>query len=237
MKKRQIAVYGAGGFGREVAWLASCCLHAGRKMDPVCFIDDDEKIQGRVLNSLPVMSLAAARDTFPDATIVSGIGIPRIREATMAKAAAAGFDFATLVHPRTEMSAWVEIGRGTVICTGNIITTNVIIREQVQINLGCTVGHDVVMDDYATLAPGVHISGCVHVGKRAYLGTGAVIINGTQNDHLVIGDDAIIGAGACVTRSVPAGATWGGVPAGPLHRNPEGASPDVLRERLHQEVR
>ena len=51
--------------------------------------------------------------------MVSGIGVPKIRELTMEKARAAGFGFVTLVHPRTEMSKWVEMGEGTVICAGN----------------------------------------------------------------------------------------------------------------------
>jgi serine acetyltransferase len=90
----------------------------------------------------------------------------------------------------------------------------------VQINLDCTVGHDVVMGDYTTLAPGVHVSGCVRFGQRAYVGTGATIINGTQDAPLIIGDDAVIGAGACVTKSVPTGLTVVGVPAKPLQRRP-----------------
>lgn len=116
------------------------------------------------------------------------------------------------------MSQWVEIGEGTVICAGNILTTNIVLGKQVQINLDCTIGHDVMMQDYATLAPGVHVSGCVHIGKRVYIGTGAVIINGTPDHPLVIEDDAVIGAGAVVTRPVPPGVTVVGVPARPLQK-------------------
>jgi len=116
------------------------------------------------------------------------------------------------------MSKWIEIGEGTVICAGNILTTNIVLGKQVQINLDCTLGHDVVLSDYATLAPGVHVSGCVQIGRRAYIGTGAEILNGTQNDPIVIGDDAVIGAGACVTCSIPSGQTWVGVPAKPVRR-------------------
>ncbi|HPC33886.1 MAG TPA: acyltransferase, partial [Syntrophales bacterium] len=154
-------------------------------------------------------SLHEAKRRYPDARIVSGIGVPKIRQATMEKAQVAGFGFATLIHPRTEMSKWIEIREGTVICAGNILTTNIMLGRHVQINLDCTIGHDVIMGDYATLAPGVHVSGCVHIGKRAYIGTGAVIINGTQDAPLVIGDDVIVGAGSCVTKSISYG-TWGG---------------------------
>jgi sugar O-acyltransferase (sialic acid O-acetyltransferase NeuD family) len=211
MKVNQLAVYGAGGFGREVAWLAESCTRHNQKWDVVCFIDDN--IQQEEFNSIPVVSLDEAKDKFKEAKIISGIGIPRLRELTMEKASATGFGFASLIHQKTEMSKWLDIGEGVVICAGNILTTNIILGKHVQINLDCTIGHDVIMNDFATLAPGVHVSGYVHIGKRAYIGTGAVIINGVKDDPLVIGDDVIIGAGACVTKSVPAGETWGGIPA------------------------
>ena len=210
MKSEMIAIYGASGFGREVAWLVESCQD-GRIV--VCFMDDDERKQGTTFNGIPVVSLKRAAEKYPAAKVVAGIGSPRIREKLMKKTASCGFSFGTLVHPRVEMSNWVEMGDGVVICAGNILTTNIRLGKHVQINLGCTIGHDVVMGDYATLAPGVHISGWVHIGKRVYIGTGAVIINGTQDKPIIIGDDAVIGAGACVTLSIPEGETWVGVPA------------------------
>lgn len=213
MSVDQIAIYGAGGFAREIAWLVESCNAARPIYKVVCFIDDHSKLYGSALNGIPVMSLLEAAKRFPQAQVVGAIGAPAIRQRVMEKAAASGFKPATLIHPRVEHSQWVAIGAGSVICAGSILTTNVLLEEQVQINLGCTIGHDVIMGSYTTLAPGVHISGYVHLGKRVYIGTGAVIINGTQDEPLVIGDDAVIGAGACVLRSVPAGVTAVGVPA------------------------
>ncbi len=131
---------------------------------------------------------------------------------------AAGLGAATLIHPRVERSQWIEVGAGTVICAGNILTVNIKIGRHTQINLDCTIGHDVVMGEYTTLAPGVHVSGWVHFGRRVYVGTGAVIINGTEKAPVVIGDDAVIGAGAVVTKSVAAGSTVVGVPARPMQK-------------------
>ncbi len=182
-------------------------------------MDDNPAAHGKTLNGIPVMGLEAARRTFPQALAVGGVGSPKTRQGLMENAAAAGFSFATLVHPRVERSSWIRMGAGTVICAGNILTTNIVLGEHVQINLDCTIGHDVIMGDFATLAPGAHISGCVQLGRRTYVGTGAVIINGTQESPIVIGDDAVIGAGACVTRNVEPGATVVGVPAKPVQRS------------------
>jgi sugar O-acyltransferase (sialic acid O-acetyltransferase NeuD family) len=214
----QVSIYGGGGFAREVAWLVQSCNVPPDHYEVVCFVDDKEAARGTLLNGVPVMDLQTARARFPHALMVGGVGSPQTRQHLMEKAADAGFDFATIIHPRVERSEWIEIGAGTVICAGNILTTNIVLGRHVQINLDCTVGHDVIMGDYTTLAPGVHVSGCVHLGRRVYVGTGAVIINGTQESPLLIGDDAIIGAGACVTKSVPPGLTVVGVPARPLQR-------------------
>jgi len=220
MITKQIAIYGGGGFAREVAWLVEDCSEGSQLYEVVCFIDDNVAKHGTKLNGIPVMGLDSARKEFAGAKVVGAVGIPKTRQRLMEKASAAGFEFVTIIHPRVDCSQWVEVGSGTVICAGNILTTNISLGQHVQINLDCTIGHDVIMGDYTTLAPGVHVSGWVHFGQRVYVGTGAVIVNGTEENPILIGDDAVIGAGACVTKSVPAGQTWGGVPARTLHSNP-----------------
>jgi len=215
----QIAIYGAGGFARELAWLVQACNDQNERFQVVCFIDDvNVKDHGVVRNGILVVGLEEAAQRFPEACVVGGVGSPKTRQTLIQRAAAKGFRFVTIVHPRVERSSWIEIGIGTVICAGNILTTNIKLGEHVQINLDCTIGHDVILGDYTTLAPGVHVSGRVHCGQRVYIGTGAVIINGEPDAPLVIGDDAVIGAAACVTKSVPSSVTVVGVPARPLQK-------------------
>lgn len=216
VQKKKIAVYGASGFGREVAWL----IQSRDDYEVVCFIDDDTSKHGASLNEMPVISLKNACKQFPGVFVVGGVGVPKTRQLLMEKAGVAGFRFETIIHPGVERSPWIEVGTGTVICAGNILTTNITLGEHVQINLDCTIGHDVVMGSYTTLAPGVHVSGWVHFGKRVYVGTGAVIINGTEEKPIMIGDDAVIGAGACVTKSIPPGETWGGGTCETLAQSP-----------------
>jgi UDP-3-O-[3-hydroxymyristoyl] glucosamine N-acyltransferase len=137
----QIAIYGAGGFAREVAWLVQSCTEPSQQFEVVCFIDDNPRHHGQVLNDILVMGLDTARAGFPDAKVIAGIGSPLARERVMEKAAAVGFGFGTIIHPRVEWSQWIDIGMGTVICAGNILTTNIVLGKHVQINLDCTIGH------------------------------------------------------------------------------------------------
>jgi sugar O-acyltransferase (sialic acid O-acetyltransferase NeuD family) len=218
VRASEILVYGAGGFAREVAWLAQRCSCATKPIVVRCFIDDAEIPPEKHLNGLPVFSLAEARLRHPQARVVVAIGNPAARAEVVSKVEQAGFHFGTLIHPGVEMSEWVDLGDGSIVCAGNIITTNVQIGRHVHINLDCTIGHDARLGDFTTLAPGVHISGWVYTDACVYIGTGAVVINGTKESPLRIGHGAIIGAGACVTKSVESSTTVVGVPARALSR-------------------
>ncbi len=48
----------------------------------------------------------------------------------------------------------------------------------------------------------------IHIGKRVWLGANVTILQG-----VTIGENAIVAAGAVVTKDVPANAIVGGVPA------------------------
>jgi sugar O-acyltransferase (sialic acid O-acetyltransferase NeuD family) len=220
MTPTQIAIYGAGGFARTVAWHVRACNRQKQKYEIVCLISDVPNEHGKIIHEIPVLSLDEAYERYPLARVVRAIGNPKASEGIMDKAAAKGFDFETIIHPNVEMSEYVEIGIGTVILAGSIISTNINIGKHVQINLDCTIGHDAIIEDFSTIAPGVHISGWVHLGKRVRIGTGAVVIDGSPEERLTIGDDVTIGAGACVTQSIPSGLTVVGVPAKPINRRP-----------------
>jgi len=205
----RLYIFGAGGFGREVAWLAEQAW--GERVELRLVVDHSRYLTAPV-NGIPV-SLLSELPPRDDARFVVALGDPSQRRSAVAALIAAGHRPATLVHPRVEASRFVELGAGTVVCARSTITCNVSTGEHVQINLACTIGHDVILGDYATLSPGVNVSGCVRVGRDVFIGTNACIINGKPDRPLSIGDGAVIAAGACVTRDVPANSLVAGVPA------------------------
>jgi len=205
----RLFIFGAGGFAREVAWLAE---QSWQHEVELHFLVDDAEYLSDPVNDVPVQLLddvvADDNDRFVIAVADAGL-----RRRAAAACVAKGLRPATIVHPRVEASARNEIGEGSIICAGTILTTNIKVGQHVQINLDCTVGHDAILGDYSTLAPGVHVSGNVHIGCDVHVGTGANIIDGSAANPLVIGDGAVIAAGACVTKPVEAGAMVAGVPA------------------------
>jgi sugar O-acyltransferase (sialic acid O-acetyltransferase NeuD family) len=201
-------IFGAGGSGREISWLARTIWPDTRQI----FLVDDLKYVRPSVNGIPVRLLGDTAIN-KDARFVVALGDPAARERAVALCMASGVSAVSLVHPRAEISSWVELGEGSVVCAGAVITTNVKVGAHVHINVGCTVSHDTFLDDFTTLSPGVHIAGHVRVGKRAFFGIGATVINGRLEEPLSIGNDALIAAGACVIDTVPASAMVAGVPA------------------------
>jgi sugar O-acyltransferase (sialic acid O-acetyltransferase NeuD family) len=208
---RRLLIFGAGGFGREVAWLAQQCWD---EHTDIAFCVDHPRYVSAPVNDIPVRLLEDFSGEVSDQlAYVVAVGDPEQRTRIVGLYEAMGIRPATLIHPRVEASRWIEIGAGSIVCAGVIATTNITIGAHVHINLDCTIGHDVIIGDFATLSPGVHVSGNVTVGKRVFIGTGATIINGSSTSQLTIGDGAIVAAGACITKPVEPGALVAGVPA------------------------
>lgn len=213
--KRDVVIIGAGGFGREVAWLLEGQT-ARNEISLVGFAEQAEsQLLGQVLNGLACRELEHFIASYDDLHAVIGIGSSGARERIFAELTELGIGHHACVDDGARLSKSVRIGAGTVICCGSVLTVNIDIGRSVHINLDCTVGHDAVIEDFVTIAPGAHISGNVIIRKGAYVGTGANVINGNPDKKLEIGEAAVVGAGACVIRDVPAGETVVGVPARP----------------------
>lgn len=125
-------------------------------------------------------------------------------------------EFAEILSIAAPQSIILErniIGPGAVHCPNSMITSNAIIGDFFQANIYSYVAHDCVIGDFVTFAPGVRCNGRVHIGDYAYIGTNAIIKEGTSTQPLRIGAGAIVGMGAVVTKDVPDGVTVVGNPA------------------------
>jgi sugar O-acyltransferase (sialic acid O-acetyltransferase NeuD family) len=208
-----LLLYGANACGREIAVWAERATIDGHPVRLLGFIDDMSP--DPVVNGRPVWGIEEASRLHRGTSVIATVAIAQLRRQLVAKAEAAGFQIAPpLIHPSVEYDRdHVAIGDGSVICPGTTLTTNIEIGRHVQINLHCTIAHDVELGDFVTLSPGCHVSGRVKVGSGAYFGTGAVTVHGKIGRKLVIGEGAVLGAGSAVLKDVPPNVTVFGVPA------------------------
>lgn len=195
MKK---SIIGAGGFAKEVYW----SLNPIERNDTVFFVDDiywdgtDEKI-------LPLSLFESEKYE-----VVVAIADSKHRERIINRLPK-NTKYFTHIHPSAQIHGEdVTIGGGSIICAGTIITTNVKIGKHSHINLITTIGHDCVIGDYFTTAPGVQISGNETIGDRVYFGTRSCI-----KQKLNVCNDVIIGMNAGVIKNITESGTYVGTPA------------------------
>jgi sugar O-acyltransferase (sialic acid O-acetyltransferase NeuD family) len=206
---RDLVILGGGGFAREVWWLSEEVNRERREWNVVGFIDEAPGTAGTLLCDRPVLGdfgWFEGRSTPPH--VVCGVGSNPTRRRLVDRSRTLGLRFATLVHPTVQRSRFVEVGEGSVLCAGVILTTQIRIGDHVNLNLDCTVGHDAVIEDFCNLSPGVHISGAVHLEPGVDIGTGAVVLPGVR-----VGRDSVLGAGAVVRSDVPTRSVAVGIPA------------------------
>lgn len=211
---KKIAIYGAGGFGREVVMLIEQINSINHDWEFIGFFDDGLE-KGKVINNFPVLGgISELNKVAYSLGLVIAIGNPiikkKVHDSTRNNT---NLFYPSLIHPNVLIgsSKFLTIGEGCIIAAGNIITVNIEIGNHVILNLSCTVGHDTIIKDYASFMPGVNISGEVLINECVYVGTGAKIIN-----QLEIGKETIIGAGAVVSKSLPEKCTAVGIPAKPI---------------------
>lgn len=210
---KDLIIFGASGFGREVAWLVERINKVSPTWNLIGFIDDDDTIQGSIINGYRVLGKTNDVDKYPDAFFVCAVGSSRVREHIVnnLKAVNPKIKFGILVDPSVQLSNYVDIGEGTIICAHTIITVNISIGCHVIVNLDCTIGHDARIADFVTLYPSVNVSGLTKIGHSVELGTGMQIIQ-----ERTVGDYSIIGAGAVVVKDIPEKCTAVGSPAKPI---------------------
>jgi sugar O-acyltransferase (sialic acid O-acetyltransferase NeuD family) len=209
---KDIIIIGAGGFGREVKQLISDINRDNPSFNLLGFVDDGI-IKGTMIHDLPVLGNTDYLKSLDESTSLAvAIGHPGTKKSIVKELGK--FDFPSLIHPTVHpLGTNIRIGEGCILCRHTILTCDITLGDFVILNLACTVGHDAVIKSYSSFMPAVNISGEVTIEECVYVGTGAKIIN-----SLDIGENATIGAGAVVNKSIPANTVAVGIPAKPLNK-------------------
>lgn len=211
---------GAGGFGREVMpyarYSASLQLGVEEHLIDLFFVETGAPASDLV-NDHPVVSVDAFNSLAGKKYFNIAIGDSTVRESVRGLLNADAIPL-TIRSPNSLDLSHNHIGEGAILCPNVIITANAHIGKFFHANIFSYVAHDCVIGDYVTFAPGVRCNGRVHVGDHAYLGTNAVIRQGTHEKPIRIGAGAVVGMGAVVTKDVPDGITVIGNPARPMNR-------------------
>jgi sugar O-acyltransferase (sialic acid O-acetyltransferase NeuD family) len=209
---KQLAVFGASGFGREVMPLARAQWGSRGEPCELVFVDDEP--QSAEVNGHLVLTYDQWLRRPADSRYINiGIADSAVRRKLVERCAGDGVQFFEVRASNVIQLDNVQIGEGAIICSFVTLTSNIRIGKHFHANIYSYVAHDCVIGDYVTFAPGAMCNGNVVIEDCAYIGAGAILKQGQPGNPLMIGRGAVVGMGAVVTKSVPPGATVVGNPA------------------------
>lgn len=187
------ALIGAGGYAKEI--------RAAMQMPDIQFFVDDK------YEDLDSNILGLSKFNPEEYMVAVAIADPVVRY-NIVQSLPKETKYFTFIDPTAQIhDDNVQVGEGSIICAGTIITTNVKLGKHTHLNLLTTIGHDCKIGDYFTTGPGVQISGNETIGDRVYFGTRSCI-----KQKLTVCNDVIIGMNAGVVKNITEPGTYVGTP-------------------------
>lgn len=210
MELNKIAIFGAGGFGREIACLIELINDEYPQWDLIGFFDDGiekgtHNEYGEILGGIKELNEYTEK-----LAVAIAIASPKIVEKIVGNIISSNIYFPNIIAPDLIYldKQNTEIGNGNIICPGCLISCNVGIGDFNILNGSISVGHDTKIGNYNSIMPSVKISGEVTIGNRNYFGVNSVVLQ-----QLKIGYDTVIGANSLILRKTKDGMTYVGNPA------------------------
>jgi len=189
-----VILFGTGEHARVIADIARSAGYA-----LVAVVDEDRAKAG--IEGIPLYHDARdAAEHHADARWCVSIGDNHTRESVVARLenSLPDVQFARLIHKRATVADGVDIGDGTVVMAGVVINPGTRIGRHCIVNTGACLDHDNLLEDFASVAPGVTSGGKVEIGFATAVCIGACVQHGVR-----IGQRTVIGAGSVVLGDVP----------------------------------
>ncbi|MBQ6310491.1 MAG: NeuD/PglB/VioB family sugar acetyltransferase [Bacteroidales bacterium] len=207
---KDIVIYGAGGFGREIACLINRVNSIKPEWNLLGFLDDGEPVgtkneYGEVLGNLDFIN------SYPhEISVVLAIGTPHILQKLANAITNPKVNYPNIVDPDVFFldKNNISMGRGNVICAQCVVSCNVKMGDFNLFNIGAGIGHDTHLDNYNVIMPNVNISGGVVIGNCNLLGVKSTVLQ-----YLKIGNRITIGANSLLIRNAKDDALYIGNPA------------------------
>lgn len=205
---KHLIIVGAGGWGREVSWLAKSCIGYGTEFDIKGFLDDRTDALDGLGNYPPILGSVQTYKQQADDVFTIALGSPSAKRKYAETMMDKGAEFINLIHKEAAIHPSAVIGKGCIFDIRSIVSVNCTIGDFVTLQRDTNIGHDSVIGNYCMLNSFSCLGGHAQIGECTEIGTHAVVLPDVQ-----VGKDSKVGAGSVAIRNVKDDTTVFGVPA------------------------
>ncbi|MDA0990816.1 MAG: acetyltransferase [Verrucomicrobia bacterium] len=196
----KVVLFGAGKIAEEV----SNYLSYDSPHEVVAFTLDGAYVTGREQWGRPVVPFEEIVERYPpgDFKMFVAVGyqeLNQFRARKYAEAKAKGYELISYVCSRAANLGGAPIGDNSLVLEHSVIQTTARVGSNVFVWSGNHIGHHATIQDHCYICGQVVVGGSSVVESYCLLG-----INSTIGHEVKVGAGSLIGAGALITRSVPA---------------------------------
>lgn len=176
---KNIAIIGAGGFGKEVACIINKINETKPTWKLIGFFDDGMKIGSQVSHFGNILGNTEDLNLWKeDLSIVFAIGNPNIIKMIVSRLSDKFLDFPNLIHPEVFFADKISLnmGKGNVVVRGCSFSVDVDVGDFNQFNSFSALAHDVIVGSYNVFMPLTRVSGEVSIGSLNLFGIGSIIL-------------------------------------------------------------
>ena len=207
---KKIAIYGMGGFGREVACLIDSINKNTPQWQLIGFFDDGKEIGSKCEYGECIGGIDELNNWPTPLSVVISIGKPSILKQIVDSITNPHIDYPNII---SDDVCWfdrdsVHLGKGNIITMDCQLSCNITIGDFNVFNCRVNIGHDAHIGNYNSVMTDAKIAGSCVVGDLNYIGVNAVILQG-----LKVGCNTTVAAGSVIMRRTKDGYTYIGVPA------------------------
>jgi sugar O-acyltransferase (sialic acid O-acetyltransferase NeuD family) len=208
---KKIAIYGAGGLGKEVAWMLEEINQANPTWELIGFFDD-RKLKGEKIsfNKNVLGGISELNEWKEELAITLAFGNPNTISLIKSKIINTNVYFSNLIHPILWCASMKSniIGIGNIIMGGCIFSCDTIIGDFNLFNGLVCLGHDVKIGSCNVFMPAVRISGEVAIGDRNLFGVSSIVLQ-----QLKIEEGVVLSPGSVLLHKPKNNSTYIGNPA------------------------
>jgi sugar O-acyltransferase (sialic acid O-acetyltransferase NeuD family) len=208
---KDIAIYGAGGLGRETMFVIEKINKLQQTWNVIGFFDDEKVVGDIIAGDKQILGgIEKLNEWEEELAIVLSFGNPdtifRVRD----KITNSLITFPNIIYPDlwlTDVNSF-SLGIGNVIQGGCIFSCDVSIGNFNLFNGFANLGHDVKIGSYNTFMPAVRISGGVTIGNKNLFGVSSIVLQ-----QLKIDEGVVLSPGSVLLHKPQNNSTYIGNPA------------------------